>query len=412
MGKGTREHKYNAPWVYAPDPKKENYYKQAEHLLHENARLLANRPNADAQVFVEPTDHGFEARFPLDERTKHVRLRTCVKDPTETDYEPYSVHRYPTFQEYFHSSIKNSLKCAAAMCSSLSTKAVYILLQICLALMCLLSVTSLVDVSVPAHVSAHCYFAATPQSLSSLWCCDSGTNRFVTNDIADFVPGSIRHVNTPVAVGSGTISSTLMGSCVIKSHEGNLLKATNVLYLPSCSRKLLPPSPFIRKGCQLRLWKTNVVQLLDPSGKCLLEGKEQDGIYYFNAVSISNKLHTNLNDTNTDSAATAHFGLAAGKTPINTSDPEFPRRLLEAHWAYGHLHFDKLRKLLGLKPGNNPDCPTCTLAKSRKEKLQPFYRQRSTIDPITGSILMLVSPVVVCHSKSLSTTTRASPTLM
>ena len=33
------------------------------------------------------------------------------------------------------------------------------------------------------------------------WCCDSGTSRFVTNDDSDFVPSSVKFIDTKVAVG-------------------------------------------------------------------------------------------------------------------------------------------------------------------------------------------------------------------
>ena len=48
------------------------------------------------------------------------------------------------------------------------------------------------------------------------------------------------------------------------------------------------------------------------------------------------------------------------------------------HWAYGHLHFTKLRKLLGLKAGDDPDCAACTMAMSRQKSLSKVRRDRST----------------------------------
>ena len=51
---------------------------------------------------------------------------------------------------------------------------------------------------------------------------------------------------------------------------------------------------------------------------------------------------------------------------------------MEAHWAYGHLHFDKLRKLLGLKKGDEPECPTCTIANSRQQSMAKHAAARST----------------------------------
>jgi hypothetical protein len=41
---------------------------------------------------------------------------------------------------------------------------------------------------------------------------------------------------------------------------------------------------------------------------------------------------------------------------MNATGSDFSRQLLESHWAYGRLHMDKLRKLVGLPKGDNPDC--------------------------------------------------------
>ena len=78
-----------------------------------------------------------------------------------------------------------------------------------------------------------------------------------------------------------------------------------------------------------------------------------------------------------DSTSATFFGLKASDK-ISATTQDFSNRLLEAHWSYGHLHFDKLRKLLGLKKGNNPECPACTLAKSRKAALEANAYTRSS----------------------------------
>ena len=44
------------------------------------------------------------------------------------------------------------------------------------------------------------------------WCSDTGTNRFVTNDDNDFVKSTVRHTNTKVAVGGGSIVSRKTGT--------------------------------------------------------------------------------------------------------------------------------------------------------------------------------------------------------
>ena len=63
---------------------------------------------------------------------------------------------------------------------------------------------------------------------------------------------------------------------------------------------------------------------------------------------------------------------------ITAGSRDFGKQLLEAHWAYGHLHFKKLRKLLGLKPGNDPDCAACTIALSRQHAMSKERYDRST----------------------------------
>ena len=52
---------------------------------------------------------------------------------------------------------------------------------------------------------------------------------------------------------------------------------------------------------------------------------------------------------------------------------------MEAHWSFGHLNFDKLRKILGLKKGDDPECPICTISKQKQAALaDETKRVRST----------------------------------
>jgi hypothetical protein len=46
--------------------------------------------------------------------------------------------------------------------------------------------------------------------------------------------------------------------------------------------------------------------------------------------------------------------------------------------TYGHCNFPKLRKLLSLKPGDNPECPSCTEVKSRQAGLSKTTTKRAT----------------------------------
>ena len=254
-----------------------------------------------------------------------------------------------------------------------------------------------------ARIRSEAYYASNQTAPTTLrfqnkfeWCCDTGTNRFVTNDLADFIPDSINYTPTVVAVGGGNISSSCTGAVLIKSLTTDaLIKCNDVLYMPHCRKKLMPASPFLRQGCSLQLKGRRVssgsanseitrrrvtsgsdcdtVSLSASDGKSLFKGKEIGGLYYYKSKTVraaSPAAHTAPEDK-----GQSYFGLPIGR--IGTSAQNFGRRLLETHWAYGHLHFDKLRKLLGLKKGDNPDCPACSMAKSRRGPIRE-NRPRST----------------------------------
>ena len=222
-----------------------------------------------------------------------------------------------------------------------------------------------------AAINTACFYTNdvhNAEQSSSTWCCDTGTNRFVTNDLADFVPNSIKIVSVPVTVGSGTITATKTGTVHLQTGTGHHIVAKDCLYLPSCSKKLIPASPLIKRGLTLTISPatTDIAEratYTSSSGEVVLEGKLNGGLYLFDCQTT----------VCGEEAANALFGLTA-----STTRAEFPKRLLEAHWAYGHLHFYKLRKLLGLKRWPNPYCPTCSLAKSRIDRSNPYYRPRAT----------------------------------
>lgn len=175
-------------------------------------------------------------------------------------------------------------------------------------------------------------------------------------------------INTVVGVGSGDVTATMSGTIIVKSLDhGCTIKCEHVLYLPHCGQKLMPSSIFIRKGCQLRLGNYDEVTLSSKEGVPILSGKEFGGLYFYRCKTVSN----------TSEANETYFGLPAGQ-PVNSSSQNFGQRLLEAHWAYGHLHFTKLRKLLGLAKGDDPDCASCTIAMSRKAALSKGKFTRST----------------------------------
>jgi hypothetical protein len=219
------------------------------------------------------------------------------------------------------------------------------------------------------EIADHLYIAGhRRQSPGYEWCCDTGTNRFITNDRGDFVPGTEVKHNTVVATGSGNVTSTVSGTVIVKSLDhGCTIKCENVLYLPTCPQKLMPISTFVRKGCQLHMENYDEVTLLSKGGSPILSGKEFGGLYLYRCKTVSNTSETNE----------TYFGLPAGQSANSTSQ-DFGQRLLEAHWAYGHLHFTKLRKLLGLAKGDDPDCASCTIAMSRKSALSKEKYTRST----------------------------------
>ena len=246
----------------------------------------------------------------------------------------------------------------------------------------------------PAHnaIKSTLYFnrdigrSANNRTSDYEWCADSGTNRFVTNDMLDFVPGSVMHTSTTVAVGSGSVTSPLSGTVLVKSLDhGCLVECRDVLYLPSCGKKLMPVSTFVSKGSSLVIDNYDKINLTSKSGSSIFSGREFDGLYYYRcktvqqlqgvaATSAPGTNHTA--DQPAHAKADLHFGLAVG-TNIKATGNDFGKRLLEAHWAYGHLHFDKLRKLLGLKKGDDPDCPACTIATSRQQTLSKVKHDRA-----------------------------------
>ena len=205
------------------------------------------------------------------------------------------------------------------------------------------------------------------------WCSDSGTNRTVTNDISDFVPGSVKRNSTTVKVGGGETVAPCYGDVIIRNTlDNSTILCKDVLYLPKCAKKLLPCSPFVRKGCSYTLID-NKAFLKNSAGNIILEGIEVGGLYYFHSTTVRRKGKPAVLPANhQNKTPTSYFGLPS-KGAVSAATSDFAQRLLETHWAYGHIHMDKLRKMLGLKKGDNPECAACTIAKSRTQKLKQAY---------------------------------------
>ena len=202
------------------------------------------------------------------------------------------------------------------------------------------------------------------------WCIDSGCNRFVTNNMHDFIPGSVKYSSTNVSVGNGNTVSPCTGSVVIHSipHNTNI-QCDNVLFMPQCKKKLIPATPFIRQNYTLT-FDSNIVTLYSNDHKrMILSGKEINNLYYFNSRTLKNVSHKENFHSKNYSEPTTLFGLPTGRK-ITPASQDFARGLLESHWAHGHLNFNKLRKLLGLKAGDNPQCAACDIADSKQRRLR------------------------------------------
>ena len=221
---------------------------------------------------------------------------------------------------------------------------------------------------------------AGPSAERYEWCADTGTNRFVTNNPSDFVPGSVRHVTTVVAVGSGRVTSPACGDVFVHSPDHDvLIRCTDVLLLPDCETKLMPATPFTRAGCSIT-FEGNQVALKAADKSPIFSGREANGLFFFHSETIRQP------DTGPTTEApglveswATFFGLPMGKNGT-LEGPDFAKNLLESHWALGHMSFALIRKLYGLKPGTDPECAACTMGNSRERPLskQKKPHQRST----------------------------------
>jgi hypothetical protein len=108
-------------------------------------------------------------------------------------------------------------------------------------------------------------------ALDSPYISDSG-NRFVTNDANDFVPDSVRWIETDVAVGV-EMSLPVHWHHARPQHRlrpHNRCKDT--LLLPTCAKET-PAFQFVAKGCELK-YKGDTVTLIDQEKQPVLCGKE------------------------------------------------------------------------------------------------------------------------------------------
>ena len=70
---------------------------------------------------------------------------------------------------------------------------------------------------------------------------------------------------------------------MVRCHaSGRLIACTHTLLLRECGKKLMPAHPFLEKECTLSMSGKRVL-LLDANKDVILDGKEIDGLYYYNA---------------------------------------------------------------------------------------------------------------------------------
>ena len=87
-----------------------------------------------------------------------------------------------------------------------------------------------------------CYFhnGASYSDAFDAWLADCGSNRHTTNDINDYVRGTIKNIHIDVHVGDGIMVVTKMGDVMLRDGETQeYIRLRDVLFLPACSKKLL-----------------------------------------------------------------------------------------------------------------------------------------------------------------------------
>ncbi len=193
------------------------------------------------------------------------------------------------------------------------------------------------------------------------WALDTSTNRHITNDMTDYVPGTYKIRVAKVAVGSGKTESPGYGDVII-SADGKRLRLRNVVFLKSCPIKLLAASPFVRGGCSIKIESDSLS--ITQGNTVILRGKEIGGLYGVDAKTQS-----------VPSTIAKSFLLKCADGTIAAAE-----QLLLLHRGYGHLGWIKLRKLLGWeknKGEDEPHCHECSIVKSAKSSLSKWHFKRS-----------------------------------
>ena len=128
---------------------------------------------------------------------------------------PQSTHAWPLSFFVFFLSICSAL--ASGVCAfvskigSFATSPAAKTILAAIVLSIVLQTFNVAAADAGVTISACCYYGSSnvsaPAGRLDEWVVDTGSNRFVTNDIHDFVPGSVKYVNTRVLVGNGHVIS-------------------------------------------------------------------------------------------------------------------------------------------------------------------------------------------------------------
>jgi hypothetical protein len=150
-----------------------------------------------------------------------------------------------------------------------------------------------------------CYFSdgQSNQAGYDAWIADCGSNRHTTNDIRDYVRGSIKKIHIEVHVGDGVTIVTKMGDIMlIDTKTCEYVRLRDVLFLPDCSKKLLSESLMDQANySQIKPGNGQANVVCNTNNRVLMSAKLQaDGLYEFtNLKVISNDKNAPLSDYRT-----------------------------------------------------------------------------------------------------------------
>ena len=132
------------------------------------------------------------------------------------------------------------------------------------------------------------------------WIADCGSNRHTTNDIRDYVYGSIKQIHIEVHVGDGITVVHKMGDIMLKDAKtGEYVRLRDVLFLPDCSKKLISESLMDQADYrQVKPGNGECNVVCNANNRILMSAKLQpDGLYEFTQLFVvSNDSYGPLSD--------------------------------------------------------------------------------------------------------------------